>query len=431
MSTVLVIGSGGREHALAWKLSTSKRVTRLIVAPGNDGMNDWARWPANFSQGPSEIREEFERLADRAVSEKVDLVVVGPDNPLADGIVDVFTAKGLPCFGPTAGAARIEASKAFAKEIMEAAGVPTARCFIVEGKDEARNTLRSLEWPEAGQPGGWVIKADGLALGKGVYVCSSLDEALRAVDALNPGKFVIEEKLQGEEISWMAFCDGKTCALLEPARDHKRLLDHDQGPNTGGMGAFTPVAGIPESWFDRVRKEVFLPTLQEMAKRGAPFKGLLYAGLMVDVKNDKIWVLEFNARFGDPETQALLPRMSDDLYLWCNAVARHDLSGLSDRVGFHPETVVAVVAAAKGYPDAPVKGATITGEKWQAPNCFYAGVVQRGGKLEVSGGRVLATVGSGADIEAARKAAYGKLKSVCFEGMQYRSDIGSDVGNGR
>jgi phosphoribosylamine--glycine ligase len=424
MSTVLVIGSGGREHALAWKLSISKSVSRLIVAPGNDAM-EWERWPANLSQGPAEIRGEFERLADRAISEKVELVVVGPDNPLADGIVDVFTAKGLACFGPTAGAARIEASKAFAKEIMQAAAVPTARCFIVEGKDEAKKTLQSLEWPKAGQPGGWVIKFDGLALGKGVHVCGQLDEALRAVETLPVGKFVIEERLQGEEISWMAFCDGKTCALLEPARDHKRLLDHDEGPNTGGMGAFTPVPGIPASWAERVRQEVFLPTLQEMAKRGVPFSGLLYAGLMVDVKNDKIWVLEFNARFGDPETQALLPRMSDDLYLWCKASALRDLSGLPKQVGFHPETVVAVVAAASGYPDAPVKGAQISGEKWVAPNCFYAGVSQRDGKLLVNGGRVLATVGQGANLEEARQVAYGKLKSVSFEGMQFRSDIGN------
>lgn len=423
MNTVLVIGSGGREHALAWKLSRSPRVSRVIVAPGNDAMDDWARWPLDLSKNGAELQAEFGRLADRALSEKVSLVVVGPDNPLADGIVDMLTARGLACFGPTAGAARIEASKAFAKEVMEAAGVPTARCSIVESVEEARKFLESADWSS-----GWVLKADGLALGKGVFVCPTLDEALQALktsDSLRRGRIVIEELLVGEEISWMAFCDGKECALLETARDHKRLLNGDQGPNTGGMGAYSPVPGVPDSWFERVRQEVFLPTLREMAKRGVPFRGLLYAGLMVDVKRDKIWVLEFNARFGDPETQVLLPRMSDDLYLWCNAVARHGLAELPGRVGFVKESGVTVVAAAKGYPDAPEKGKPIGGERLRAPECFYAGVARRDSRMVSNGGRVLATVGLGADLGAARKAAYSRLQLISFEGMQYRSDIGA------
>lgn len=422
MSTVLVIGSGGREHALAWKLSRSPRVTRVIVAPGNDGMEDWVRWPANFSQGLPENQKEFERLAQRAFEEKVDLVVVGPDNPLSEGIVDIFAEKGIACFGPRAGAARIEASKAFAKEVMEAAQVPTAQCSIVETVEEARRFLQNADWNS-----GWVLKADGLALGKGVFVCSSLNEALSALDtseSLRRGRIVIEERLVGEEISWMAFCDGERCALLEPARDHKRLLDGDQGPNTGGMGAFSPVPGVPDCWYKKVQEEVFLPTLREMQKRGVPFRGLLYAGLMVDVKNDRFWVLEFNARFGDPETQALLPRMSDDLYLWCNAVARHNLSELSDRVKFSPESVVTVVAAARGYPDSPEKGELISGQKVIPPQCFYAGVARRSGQLVTQGGRVLATVGIGSDLKEARLAAYEKLKTISFNGMKYRTDIG-------
>lgn len=422
MSIVLVIGSGGREHALAWKLSKSPRVSRVIVAPGNDGMDAWMRWPVDFSKGPSENLSEFERLADRAIAEKVSLVVVGPDNPLADGIVDVLTAKGVPCFGPTAGAAQIEASKAFAKEVMEAAGVPTARCSIVQSVEEARSFLEAADWSS-----GWVLKADGLALGKGVFVCSTLEqafEALRTSESLRKGRIVIEERLQGEEISWMAFCDGKQCALLEPARDHKRLLDHDHGPNTGGMGAFSPVPGVPDEWYERVRKEVFVPTLQEMEKRGVPFRGLLYAGLMVDVKNNRFWVLEFNARFGDPETQVLLPRMADDLYLWCNAVARHNLADLSSRVRFVKETAVTVVAAARGYPDSPEKGDPIEGLKVMPPQCFYAGVAKRAGRWVTHGGRVLATVGMGSDLSEARRDAYEKLRSISFKGMQYRTDIG-------
>jgi len=422
MSNVLVIGSGGREHALAWKFSKSPRVSRVIVAPGNDAMEAWMRWPLDFSKGLSENRAEFERLADRAIAEKVDLVVVGPDNPLADGIVDVLTAKGLACFGPTAGAAQIEASKAFAKEVMEAAGVPTACCSIVQTVDEARSFLEAADWSL-----GWVLKADGLALGKGVFVCSTLAQALEVLEtseSLRKGRIVIEEQLHGEEISWMAFCDGKQCALLEPARDHKRLLDQDHGPNTGGMGAFSPVPGIPDEWYERVRKEVFVPTLQEMEKRGVSFRGLLYAGLMVDLKNNRFWVLEFNARFGDPETQVLLPRMADDLYLWCNAVARHNLADLSNRVGFAKETAVTVVAAARGYPDSPEKGDVIEGLKVLPPQFFYAGVAKRFGKWVTHGGRVLATVGMGSDLSEARKDAYEKLRSISFKGMQYRTDIG-------
>lgn len=422
MSTVLVIGSGGREHALAWKLSRSPRVSRVILAPGNDGMEDWQRWSADFSKSTAENRVEFERLAIQAVAEKVDLVVVGPDNPLADGIVDVFTEKGLACFGPTAGAARIEASKAFAKEVMEAAGIPTARCFIAQTTDEAKSFLESANWNT-----GWVLKADGLAFGKGVFVCQSLSqslEVLRSSEALQRGRIVIEECLIGEEISWMAFVDGDECALLEPARDHKRLLDRDDGPNTGGMGAYSPVPGIPDDWYERVRKEVFLPALHEMKNRGVPFRGLLYAGLMVDLKNNRFWVLEFNARFGDPETQVLLPRMTDDLYLWCNAVARHGIGELSRRVSFSKEAAVTVVAAARGYPESPEKGHPIGGQKRLPPECFYAGVAKRSGKLVTQGGRVLAVVGVGADLDRARTIAYDQLRGISFDGMHYRTDIG-------
>ncbi|MEK6579481.1 MAG: phosphoribosylamine--glycine ligase, partial [Bdellovibrionota bacterium] len=299
MATVLVIGSGGREHALGWKLAESTHVDRIIVAPGNDAYPaNWERWPVNLSGG----KEEFDQLADKAVENDVDLIVVGPDNALADGIVDAFQEVGLKTFGPTAAAARIESSKAFSKEVMKAAGVATAEFKIMTSVSEAKKFLVSCPWPPKSE--GWVVKADGLALGKGVRVCTNLSEAVDAVDALIgiSGKIVIEEKLVGEELSWFAFSDGERCAVLDTSRDYKKIFDGDLGPNTGGMGAFSPVPEIPDRYFERVRKEVFLPTLAELKKRGTPFRGLLYAGLMVNLRTDEINVIEFNARFGDPET---------------------------------------------------------------------------------------------------------------------------------
>lgn len=385
------------------------------------------------------VPERFGELAARAREARVDLVVVGPDNALAEGVVDVCERAGLLCFGPTAGAARIEASKSFAKEIMRAAGVPTARFFVAESRSEAEKILRSVPWEPpaakpAGQEGGWVLKADGLALGKGVVVCSSYAEAEAALESLLrvSGRLVIEEKLRGFEVSWMAFCDGERCALLDPARDYKRLRDGDQGPNTGGMGAVSPVPGLPEGLEARVRERVFLPTLREMKKRGIPFKGLLYAGLMVDPTRppgEDLRVLEFNARFGDPETQVLLPRLSGDLYAWCEAAARGDLGRMREhRVRYEEQAAVFVVAAARGYPENPEKGRLI--ESGGADGVFFAGVRRRGEgpALETAGGRVLGALGRGDSIEAARRAAYARLAQVRFEGMQARADIGAVPG---
>ena len=432
--SVVLVGSGGREHALGWKLSRSPRITRLIVAPGNDGM-PWERWPLKTSEPGAAQRAEYERFARECVEKKIDFVVVGPDNPLADGIVDVLTQAGVKAFGPTASAAQLEASKAFAKEVMKAAGVPTAKSFVAPNKDEARRLLKSLPWPKEDAVGGWVVKFDGLALGKGVVVCGSLPEAQAGIDALPEGKFVIEERLQGEEISWLAFCDGDRCALMEPARDHKRLWDDNRGPNTGGMGAFSPVPGIPAAWSRRVREEIFLPTLREMKKRGTPFRGVLYAGMMIDVPADRFWVIEFNARFGDPETQVLMLRLDGDLLEWCQASAAGELSRLPEMVPFVREAAVAVVAAAKGYPDSPLKGALISGPAGlvqaagDRPEYFLAGVARKDGALVTSGGRVLAALGMGRDLGAARREAYTRLSLVKFEGLQARSDIARE-GNG-
>ena len=423
---VLVIGSGGREHALAWKLSCSPRRPRVIVAPGNDGMDPaWDRWELKLDGG----QDEFDRLAAQAVSEGVGLVVVGPDNALADGIVDRLERAGLRVFGPTQAAARLESSKAFAKDVMRAAGVPTARFVAVGSAEDARKFLRSAPWNQ----GGWVIKADGLALGKGVEVCADLDSALRAADRLIAisGSLVIEERLAGEELSWLAFCDGDRCALMEPARDAKRLQDGDLGPNTGGMGAFSPVPGVPDAWYARVRDEVFLPTLRDLKARGTPFRGILYAGLMVDVKKDRIWVIEFNARFGDPETQVLLARMDADLWDWCEASARGDLSGLPERVPFSRSAAVVVVGAAPGYPDSPEKGIAIpaslegsSGGGASVPACFIAGAKRsREGNWVTAGGRVLGAMGIASTLAEARAEAYRNLEGVRFAGMQARTDI--------
>jgi phosphoribosylamine--glycine ligase len=455
VSKVLVIGSGGREHALAWKLSQSPEVTRVIVAPGNSGMPAaWIRWPAvsRAVGSPNSQEMSFKAMAEKAVQEKIDLVVIGPDNPLAEGIVDVFEASGLRVFGPRAAAAQIEASKSFAKDVMKAANVPTAKYWVAKTEEEARKILRSVPWGSVGgsevaPSRGWVVKADGLAMGKGVRVCSELAESLTAVSDLSalgaghghlsgnllpgkllPGKLLIEERLSGEELSWMAFCDGERCALLEPVRDYKRLLDSDLGPNTGGMGSFSPVPGVPESWREKVKDQVFLPVLREMKKRGAPFQGLLYAGLMANFDSDEFWVLEFNARFGDPETQAILPRLKGDLYPWLRASAQGDLSQLPSFVPFKEDAAVVVIAASGGYPDSPRVGKPI--QLAGDAQMFYAGVKSAGKNpdgteaLLTSGGRVLGALGTGATLELAREFAYSNLSKIRFEEMHHRTDIG-------
>jgi len=424
--TVVIVGSGAREHAWAWALSRSPQVARVILAPGNDGMRltaekatdcQWEFWDGSVSATP-----DFERLAARALEARADLVLIGPDDPLARGITNVCEARGLRVFGPSQAAAQIEASKSFSKSVMVAAGVPTAKYHVTQSASECLALLETLSWSQ----GGWVLKADGLALGKGVIVCATLTEARDAAKKLSAisSTLVVEERLRGQEISWMAFCDGECAVTFDSAADYKRVGEDHTGPNTGGMGAYSPVPGLPADLRARVERDVFAPVLRELKKRGAPFKGLLYAGLMFDSVTNALNVIEFNARMGDPEGEVLLPRVKSDLYDWVEACATYGgLGALANRkLDFIAEQGVYVCAAARGYPDAPEKGAEISG-LGAAPEFFSAGVMKRGEKFVVNGGRVLGALGLGATLKAARAQAFARMARIQFAGMHYRRDI--------
>lgn len=441
MTKVLIIGSGGREHTIAWKLAQSPKVSGLVVAPGNDGITKesvfghstsktFERWECILGKG----EEHYEPLAKRAQSEGIGLAVIGPDNPLSEGIVDIFEKHQILTFGPRKKAAQLESSKAFAKEVMAAAGVPTAKYKKFEELAEALFFIQEVEWGK-----GWVVKADGLAFGKGVEVCSDRKQASRAVERLFKisGSLVIEEKLEGEEISWMALCDGKNVVLLDPARDYKPLRENNRGPNTGGMGAYSPV---PEVMRDEVflflKKNVFQPILAEMRNREIPFQGVLYGGFMWDVRQSELEkqfkVLEFNARFGDPETQVLLPRMQGDFYDWCRACASGKLDQMPARVDFSSQAAVTVVVAAPGYPENPEKDLPISFEDFSpvkvskdliSPPCFYAGVKKKNGQFVTDGGRVLSVLGLGDSLSQASDRAYEQLSQLKFDRMHYRRDI--------
>lgn len=430
---LLLLGSGGREHALAWKLLQSDSVSELIWAPGQDAGVEHletlypekkiTRWSASLTSEPAQIG-----LVEKAKAYGVSLVVVGPDQLLSDGIVDRFHAAEIPTFGPTRAAARIEWSKSFAKDVMRAAQIPTAAFFTVRDTFEGEKILRSLEWSARSQ---WVLKADGLALGKGVEVCATLEQALQAMPRLfaYSGEVVIEERLFGQEVSWLALSDGETCALLDPARDYKTRDENGQGPNTGGMGAISPVPELPSSLREKVRREVFQPLIDEMRARGTPFQGVIYAGLMVDSRGEgRYWVLEFNARFGDPETQALLPRIDGDLLPWIQAATRPgELRLLGFDLPFTTGHAAFVVAAAPGYPEAPITGAPVTGVRaWmKSTHGFFAGLAKDPhGNFLTSGGRVFGALGFGDTAEFARKRAYLHLEMLDFEKKHYRKDVG-------
>lgn len=415
---VLVIGSGGREHALAWKLAQSPRVSKVFVAPGNAG-TALDKHLTNVSlQG-------HEALIAFVQQEGVDLTVVGPEAPLSDGVVDAFRAAGLPIFGPTRAAAQLEWSKDFAKAFMQRNNIPTARYRTFTDAVEAHAYV-----VEQGAP--IVIKADGLAAGKGVVVAMSLDEAHGAIDMMlldnRMGKagarVVIEEFMQGEEASFIVMADGQHVLPLATSQDHKRLLDGDLGPNTGGMGAYSPAPVVTPEVHARAMREVILPTIAAMSREGMPFTGFLYAGLMIDEQGAPR-VVEFNCRMGDPETQPIMARLKSDLL----TLLEHGIAGTLDQIEaeWDRRVAVGVVMAAKGYPDHPEKGAEISGLPTAQDDVqvFHAGTTQDSdGTVRVSGGRVLCVTAIGDNVKQAQARAYEVAAGIQFDGMQMRRDIG-------
>ncbi|SMO40837.1 phosphoribosylamine--glycine ligase [Balnearium lithotrophicum] len=414
---VLIVGSGGREHALAWKVSQSPKVKEVIAAPGNPGIEKIGRC---VDIKPTDV----EGLAEFAQKEKIDLTIVGPEAPLVAGIVDEFESRGLRIFGPSKAAAKLEGSKVFAKEMMRKYGVPTAEFQVFDNPEEAKRYVR-----EKGVP--IVVKADGLAAGKGVVVAKTVEEAIEAIDRImvekvfgeSGNRVVIEECLEGEEASYLVITDGKNFVPLATAQDHKAVFDGDEGPNTGGMGAYSPAPVLSEDMEREVQERVIKPILEGMRREGAPFKGVLYAGLMITEKGPM--VLEFNVRFGDPEAQALMRRLEDDLV----DVSLSSIEGnLVEELHWKPETSICVVLASKGYPGRYEKGKEITGieeaEKVPTVVVFHAGTAVKDGKLVTNGGRVLNVTALGRDIVEARERAYRAIEKIHFEGMHYRKDIG-------
>ncbi len=414
---ILVVGSGGREHALAWKLAQSKRIQIVMVAPGNGGTALDPRLKNIAITDPAE-------LAEFAQKEQIALTVVGPEAPLAAGIVDLFRERGLKVFGPTKLAAQLESSKDFAKAFMQRHGIPTA---AYQTFSDAAAAHRYID--QQGAP--IVIKADGLAAGKGVVVAMSLEEAHGAVDMmLSDNRFgdagarvVIEEFLDGEEASFIVMVDGKNILPLATSKDHKRLLDQDQGPNTGGMGAYSPAPIVTPQLHARVMREIIQPTVQGMAKDGIPYTGFLYAGLMIDAQGNPK-TLEFNGRMGDPETQPIMARLKTDLV----TVIEHACTGTLDSIelDWDRRTALGVVMAAGGYPDSPKKGDVISGIPAETADSvtFHAGSVLEKGELKTAGGRVLCVVGLGDSVKVAQKHAYDAVDQIRFDGMQFRRDIG-------
>jgi phosphoribosylamine--glycine ligase len=414
---LLVIGSGGREHAIAWKLTQSPRVQKVYVAPGNGGT---ALEPGLENVAITEIPW----LVEFARKEQIHLTVVGPEAPLAAGVVDAFREAGLKIFGPTRAAAQLESSKDFAKSFMVRHGIPTARHATFEDAAKAKAYIDAQGAPI-------VVKADGLAAGKGVVVASTREEAHAAVDAMLTGerlgaagaRVVIEECLQGEEASFIVMSDGVHVLPLATSQDHKRLRDGDQGPNTGGMGAYSPAPVVTPKIHSRVMREIILPAVQGMAKDGLPYTGFLYAGLMIDAKGNPR-TLEFNCRLGDPETQPIVVRLKSDLV----EMLERAIDGTLDRV--EPEwdrrAALGVVLAAHGYPEEPRKGDRIDGVPKPTEDCrvFHAGTRLEAGVPVTNGGRVLCVTALGDAVRIARTRAYEVVERIRFDGMQYRRDIG-------
>ncbi len=415
---VLLVGSGGREHALAWKLSRDDESLELIAAPGNPGIAALGRC---VKADPADAAA----LLQLALAEKPDLTIVGPEAALAAGIVDRFRQAGLPIFGPTRAAAEIETSKAFAKELMVAAGIPTARAIRHTDAVAAHRSLREFGAPV-------VIKASGLAAGKGVVVCENIEEADEAIDSMllrsihgaAGSEILIEEFMEGEELSLLALTDGRVVLPLLPAQDHKRLLDGDTGPNTGGMGAYAPVSLADSALIDRVLSQVFHPTLEALRERRSPFTGLLYAGLMITDEGPK--VVEFNCRFGDPETQALLPLLRSSLLEPLAAIAQGEGLSADLELQWRSAFAVTTVVAAAGYPETPRKGDVI--ELAELPRdtlLFHAGTsVTPSGQLATAGGRVAAVTAVADSFADARRRSAEGAELVRFAGRHFRTDIG-------
>ena len=430
---ILLIGSGGREHALAWALAQSSAVQRIYVAPGNAGTADDRGKTVNIPISADDIPA----LVRFAREQGVDLAVVGPEAPLAAGIVDAFQQAGLRIFGPTRAAAQLEASKAFAKAFMQQQGIPTARYAAFTDYDAARAHLQSkIQNPKSKM----VVKADGLAAGKGVIVCDDTEQALAALKQIMLDRefgaagdtVIIEERLSGPELSVLAFSDGRTVALMPPARDHKRVFDRDQGPNTGGMGAFSPVPGVDDAMLAEATRAVFQPAIDGMAVRGTPYAGVLYAGLMLTDDGPK--VLEFNCRFGDPETQVILPLLDQaspgaaslaEIMLAC---AEGRLAEVAPRIRWRAGACASVVMAAPGYPGPYPKGLPIFGlddvATLDGVMVFHAGTALQDNRVVTAGGRVLAVSGLGPDLPAALERAYAGVARIHFEGAHWRRDIG-------
>ena len=414
---VLVVGSGGREHALVWKISQSPMVDKIYCAPGNAGIGEMAECVAIKA-------EDLDGLLEFAVQNEIGLTVVGPEVPLTMGIVDKFQEKGLKIFGPSGRAAEIEGSKTFAKDLMAKYGIPTAKYGAFTDAAEAKAFLAEVGLP-------CVVKADGLAAGKGVLICETKEEAETAVeDILVDNKFgnagsrvVVEEFLTGQEVSMLAFSDGKTIVPMVSSQDHKRIWDGDKGLNTGGMGAYSPAPIYTADIHEIVVPQVLEATIKAMEQEGRPFAGILYAGLMLTADGPK--VLEFNARFGDPETPAVLPRLKSDLVEIFLAIIDGRLAEMN--IEWHEEAAVCVVMASGGYPESSDKGRVITGLK-EAEEAgaivFHAGTKETDGNIVTNGGRVLGISALGKDIAEAIDNAYKGVKQITFENMQYRTDIG-------
>ncbi|PIR00240.1 MAG: phosphoribosylamine--glycine ligase [Nitrospinae bacterium CG11_big_fil_rev_8_21_14_0_20_45_15] len=415
---ILVIGSGGREHALVWKIAQSPRVKKIFCAPGNAGTSDQAEnipIPA----------DDIQALLEFALTNQIDLTVVGPEQALVLGIVDLFESKGLRVFGPSRLAAELEGSKAFSKNLMKKYGIPTADYEVFDALEPALEYVDKKSGPQ-------VVKADGLAAGKGVILCSSPAEARDAIQSIMKEKsfgsagerIVVEEFLVGEEISVLAFADGKNVLALDSAQDHKAAYDGDRGPNTGGMGAYSPAPLLTPALKEQVMREILQPAVDAMAKEGRLFRGILYAGLMLTANGPK--TLEFNVRWGDPETQPLLARLKTDLIDLMNA----SIDGTLDKISaeWAQETAVCVVMAAKGYPESYEKGKIISGienaDKEIGVKVFHAGTKSVSGNILTNGGRVLGVTALGADRDTAIQNAYKAVEKITWDGIHYRKDIG-------